>query len=235
MNKLFASIAGIVLMGAVGAGTAQAQGVQIKIGHGDHHVEIDTRKPAKPAPADNCDDGQYVTVKKKVWVDGCYTTVCEDVWVPASCRIVEEQVYVLASCKLIEEKVWVAATCKIIEERVYVAATTQIVKERRVDRHGCVVYVNVCKTVPAHYDTIQKHVDVPGHYECRTREVRVAAHYDTVQKRVEVAGHFEKREKQVYVAGHFDIVEERVFVKNNGHDHDHRETVSAPRSPRSTR
>lgn len=214
MNKFFAAIAGIALMGAIGATTAQAQGVHIKIEKPGKTIEIKHGKPA-PKPADDCND-HYIVVKKKVWIDAHYETVCENVWIPAS-------------CKMVEECVWVPATCKIVEERVYVPARHITVKERRVNHCGVVYYVNVCKVVPAHYDTIQKEVHVPGYHK-------------KFMKEVHVPGHYEKVERQVYVAGHFDIVEERVLVKGNGGGHghghgkiEHRETVSAPRSPRSTR
>lgn len=212
MNKFFASIAGIALMGAIGATTAQAQSVHIKIEKPGKSIEIKHGQPA-PKPADDCNDGHYITVKKKVWIEGHYDTVCENVWIPPTCKIVEE-------------RVWVPATCRIVEERVYVPAQHVTVKERRVDHCGHVYYVNVCQVVPAHYKTVQKEVHVPGFFKC-------------VQREVHVPGRYEKVEKKVYVAGRYEIVEERVFVK---HDHghakpkvEHKETISVPRGGRSTR
>lgn len=216
MNKFFASIAGIALMGAIGAGTVQAQGVHIKIQKPGKTIEIKHGQPA-PKPAEDCNDGHYITVKKKVWVEGHYDTVCENVWIPPT-------------CKMVEECIWVPPTCKIVEERVYVPAKTITVKERRVDHCGNVYYVNVCKVIPAHYDTIQKEVHVPGYHK-------------KVMKEVHVPGRYEKVEKQVFVPGRYEIVEERVFVKNNGggHGHGHAhghvkvEHTAPARSPRSTR
>jgi len=200
MNKFIASIAGILLIGAVGAGTAQAQGVHVRIDKPGKSVEIKTGGHANQG-------GEYITVKKKVWHEGHYDIVCENVWIPASCKIVEE-------C------IWVPASCKIVSERVYVPAKTVTVKERRVDHCGVVFYVNVCKVIPAHYETVNREVHVPGYHK-------------TIQKEVHVPGHYEKVERKVFVPGHYDIVEERVLV-NNGGGHNHRETVAAPRG-RSTR
>jgi hypothetical protein len=171
MKALLAAAAGVLMIGAVGASDLNAQGVNIRINKGNKRVEVDTRGRApevritreRPAPQ----AGHYITVKKKVWHPGHYDTISERVWVPEQRRDVVENVYVPGK---------------------YVT-----VRERRLDSHGCVIFVDVCKYVPAHYEQV-------------TRCVVIPAHYETCQK-------------QVWVEGHYDIVEERVWVSGNGHNH----------------
>lgn len=76
--------------------------------------------------------------------------------------------------QVIKKKVWIAGHYEHREVRVFVPAKHVTVRERRVDRHGCVFYVNVCKTIAAHYDIVCKEVFVPGRYEIREERVWVA-------------------------------------------------------------
>lgn len=189
MNKLIAGIAGMVLIGAIGAGTAQAQGVNIRIEKGNKTVEINAGRPApRVAP-----QGHYITVKKKVWVEARYETVYENVWVPGTCEVIVEQVLIPASCKIITERVWVPGH--------YVT-----VCETRVDARGRAYHVDVRRYVP-------------GSYQTRQREVHVPARYETRQRHVDIPGRYEKREKRVLVPGHFKVVEERVFVQADNRNH----------------
>jgi hypothetical protein len=81
----------------------------------------------------------------------------------------------------------------MVTESVYVPGRNVTVRERRVDHHGCVFFVDVCKYIPPHYEQVERCVVIPGRYETCT--------------------------KQVWIEGHYDIVEERVWVKGNGHGH----------------
>jgi hypothetical protein len=177
MNKIFAAAAGMMLIGAIGAGTVQAQSVNIRIEKNDRTVEINAGHKG----------GHYITVKKKVWVEGCYQTVCEDVWVPAVCQVINEQVYVPASCRIVEEQVWVPGQ--------YVT-----VQERRVDAHGCVFHVSVRKFVAGHYECRKREVHVAAHYETRQRHVDIPGHFEKRERKVYVAGHFKVVEERVFVA-----------------------------------
>lgn len=175
MKALLTACAGMLLIGAVGASDLNAQRVSVQINKGNKQVEVNAGRGAevritREQPKPS---GHYVTVKEKVWHPGHYKTVTERVWVP------EEH--------------------KIVIERVYVPAETITVRERRVDHCGNVYFVNVCKTIPAHYKNVEKCVVIPGHF-CEVR-------------------------KQVWVEGHYDIIEKQVWVEHdkpgNGHGHGH--------------
>lgn len=178
MKALFTACAGLLLIGAVGASDLSAQRVSVKINKGHKSVEVNTGRGdsnvrvTREAPQPKHQGGHYITVKEKVWHPGHYKTVTERVWVP------EEH--------------------KTVIERVYVPAETIVVRERRVDHCGRVYFVNVCKTIPAHYKNVEKCVVIPGHF-CEVQ-------------------------KKVWVEGHHDIVEKRVWVEGgngNGHGHGH--------------
>ncbi|MEZ5991012.1 MAG: hypothetical protein R3E76_01480 [Planctomycetota bacterium] len=75
---------------------------------------------------------------------------------------------------VIKKKVWIAGHYEHRDVRVFIPAKTITVRERRVDRHGCVFYVNVCKTIPARHEIVCKEVFVPGRYEIREERVWIA-------------------------------------------------------------
>lgn len=75
---------------------------------------------------------------------------------------------------IVKKKVWIAGHYEHRDVRVFIPAKTITVRERRVDRHGCVFYVNVCKTIPARHEIVCKEVYVPGCYEIREERVWIA-------------------------------------------------------------
>ncbi|MCC7507773.1 MAG: hypothetical protein IT464_00180 [Planctomycetes bacterium] len=166
MKALLTAFAGILMIGAVGASGLNAQGVSVRINKGNKSVEVNTGRGGgrieRDQPKHQPQAGHYITVKKKVWHPGHYETVSERVYVPA--------------------------TTKTVIERVYVPAETYTVRERRVDSCGHVFFVNVCKTIPAHYKNVEKCVVVPAHYDTCERQVWVEGHYDIVEERGWVKG-----------------------------------------------
>lgn len=77
--------------------------------------------------------------------------------------------------QVIKKKVWVPGHYDTVTREVWVPGRFVTVRERRVDRYGCVSYVNVRKFVKGHYETCEERVFHPGHYKVVTERVWVPA------------------------------------------------------------
>ena len=147
MKTLFAALAGFALIGAVGATQVNAQGVRIDIRKADKHVVIDTHR--SPTHTSTRTQPQPLRQPERVvkQPSGHFITV--------------------------QKKVWIAGHYEHRDVQVLVPGKHIDVRERRVDHCGNIYFVNVCKFIPAHYETVCKEVFVPGRFEIREERVWV--------------------------------------------------------------
>lgn len=169
MKTLFAACAGLLMIGAVGASSLSAQGVNVRVVNNNRSVEVNTNRGGanvritRNQPQPRAQAGHYVTVKTKVFVPGHFKTISERVWIPER--------------------------HETVIERVYVPGGYETVRERRVDHRGNAYYVNVQKWVPGHYHNVEKCVVIPGRFEMREKRVWVEGCYEIREERKWVPGH----------------------------------------------